>query len=166
MTYPIASDAVTKAFQNLGNEWALVAFGEENHFNAITVSWGSLGFIWKRPIVTVMVRPQRYTWDFSEKYRNFSVSFYRPEYHNALSVMGSLSGRDTDKIAQAGLTPVFVGGVPTFKEAYLTVTARTVYRGQLEESGFRESSFCEEYYPQKDYHTLYHGELLHTYDSL
>ena len=166
MSYPIAEDAVAQAFQNLGNEWALVAFGNEEKFNAMTISWGSLGFVWKRPIVTVLVRPTRYTYEFSEKFDRFSISFYDASYRNALSIMGTQSGRDTDKVALAGLTPVFVEDVPAFKEARLTVVARTLYRGQLEESGFRLPSMAEEFYPQKDFHILYHAEILQTIGRL
>ena len=38
----------------------------------------------------------------------------------ALTVMGTVSGRDRDKPAEAGLTPVPIGGSVTYKEAELT----------------------------------------------
>lgn len=85
MSYPIAPDAVTKAFQTLGNDWALLAAGDETAFNAMTISWGSLGFIWQRPIVSVLVRPPRYTHDFTERCDTFSVSFYHGQ-RKALSL--------------------------------------------------------------------------------
>jgi flavin reductase (DIM6/NTAB) family NADH-FMN oxidoreductase RutF len=162
MSFAIADDAVTRAFQNLGNEWALLAAGDAKQFNAMTISWGSLGFIWQRPIVTVLVRPPRYTHRFVDEFERFSVSFYDRKYRKALNVMGTQSGRDTDKIAQSGLTPEFIDGVPTFKEAYLTVIARKIYRGQMEQSGFIAPSFSAEFYPEKDYHTVYFAELVKT----
>lgn len=165
MPFSVASDAVTKAFQNLGNEWALVSFGDQNNFNAMTISWGSLGFIWQRPIVTVLVRPVRYTYEFSEKFDRFSVSFYDRRYRPALGIMGTKSGRDGDKVALAGLTPTFIDGVPSFAEASLTVVARTVYRGQLASDGFLDPTLDAEFYPQKDHHTLYYGEILQTVEK-
>jgi len=162
MPFSIAGDAVTKAFQNIGNEWALLSVGDEKHFNTMTISWGSLGFIWQRPVMTALVRPQRYTHEFSDQFENFSVSFYDRKYRHALNILGTKSGRDTNKIALSGLTPVFVDGVPTFKESYLTVIGRKIYRGQMESAGFLIPTVDEEFYPQKDYHTVYFAEMIKT----
>lgn len=159
MSFAVADDAVTKAFQNLGNEWALVAVGDKQGFNAMTISWGSLGFIWQRPVVTVLVRQSRYTRTFTEKFDNFSVSFFDRSYRKALSLLGTKSGRDTDKIAQSGLTPTFVDEVPTFQEAYLTVLVRKLYRSPMESAGFLVPAIEQEFYSDKDYHTIYFAEI-------
>ena len=34
----------------------------------MTVSWGSMGMIWNKPFIQVVVRPQRHTFEFMEKY--------------------------------------------------------------------------------------------------
>jgi flavin reductase (DIM6/NTAB) family NADH-FMN oxidoreductase RutF len=162
MPFSIADDEVSKAFQNIGNEWALLSVGDEKHFNAMTISWGSLGFIWQRPVITVLVRPQRYTHEFMDEFENFSVSFFDRNYRHALNILGTQSGRDTDKTALSGLTPAIVDGVPTFKGAYLTVIAHKIYRGQLESTGFLVPTVDEEFYPKKDYHTVYYAELVQT----
>jgi len=162
MPFSIADDAVTRAFQNIGNEWALLSVGDKKHFNTMTISWGSLGFIWQRPVVTVLVRPQRYTHEFTDEFEKFSVSFYDRKHRHALNILGTKSGRDTNKIAQSGLMPVFVDGVPTFKESYLTVIGRKIYRGQLESAGFLVPAVDTEFYPEKDYHTVYFAELVKT----
>jgi flavin reductase (DIM6/NTAB) family NADH-FMN oxidoreductase RutF len=162
MPFSIADDAVTKAFQNIGNEWALLSVGDKKHFNTMTISWGSLGFIWQRPVITALVRPPRYTHEFMDEFEKFSVSFYDRKYRKALNILGTQSGRDTNKIALSGLTPVFVDDVPTFKESYLTVIARTIYRGQLESAGFLVPAVDAEFYPKKDYHTVYFAELVKT----
>ena len=162
MPIEIADNAVIKAFQNIGKEWALLTAGDAKRFNTMTIGWGSVGFIWQRPVVTVLVRPPRYTHKFMDEFERFSVSFYDKKYRKALNILGSKSGRDTDKIAQSGLTPDFVDGVPTFKEANLTVIAHKIYRGQLESAGFLVPSVDAEFYPQKDYHTVYFAELVKT----
>ncbi len=159
MRVPVASDAVTKAFQTIGNDWALLTAGDEQAFNAMTISWGTLGCIWQRPVMTVLVRPPRFTHQFTERFSTFSVSFYRGQ-RKALSLMGTKSGRDIDKVAETGLTPVFIDGIPTFAEAYLTVIARTLYRGQLDQAGFQDMAVEREFYPEHDHHTVYYAELL------
>jgi flavin reductase (DIM6/NTAB) family NADH-FMN oxidoreductase RutF len=165
MPFAIADNAVTRAFQNIGKEWALLTAGDAEHFNTMTIGWGSVGFIWQRPVVTVLVRPPRYTHEFMDSFERFSVSFYDQKYRKALTILGSKSGRDTDKIALSGLTPEFIDGVPTFKEANLTVIARKIYRGQLESAGFLVPSIDAELYPEKDYHTVYFAELVKTVEK-
>ncbi len=59
-------------FMLFNDNWALVTAGSLTHYNTMTISWGSLGCIWNgedsaRPIVSVYVKPCRYTHDFIEK---------------------------------------------------------------------------------------------------
>ena len=51
----------------IGEDWMLVAAGNREKFNMMTASWGSMGYLWNKPVVMVFVRPQRYTFEFSEK---------------------------------------------------------------------------------------------------
>lgn len=152
--------AVVQAFRGLGRDWALLAAGDEAKFNAMTISWGALGFIWERPVVSVMVRPSRYTHDFIEKQGAFSLGFFGAEHSKALGIMGTRSGRDGDKVALSGLSPVFVSKVPAFKEAYLTVIARIVCQSQIEAGSFRDDTVRADFYGDGDYHTLYQAELV------
>lgn len=151
--------AVSEAFRTIGQEWALLTAGNKDAFNAMTISWGSLGFVWQRPIVTVMVRPQRYTHEFIEKSDLFTVSFYQNQ-RKALNVMGSKSGRDSDKVALSGLTPRFLDGAVTFGEAYLSVVARTLYKTRMTPAGLTEPALDETFYPKKDHHSIYMAEIV------
>ncbi|MDR3435122.1 flavin reductase [Telmatospirillum sp.] len=160
MSSDVVDNAVTHAFQGLGHEWALLTAGDKKKFNTMTISWGALGFIWERPIVTVMVRPVRYTYGFIEKFNEFTVSFYTRQYRKSLAILGSKSGRDVDKVALAGLTPTFIDGIPTFKESYLTVVARKLCRMQLKPTDFVNQNLDGEFYPEKDYHTVYQAEII------
>ncbi len=122
-----------KVFELFRKRWALVAAGTPGDFNACTVGWGSLGTLWTRPgrtgsVVTVYLYPTRYTREHLVANDTFTVSFFPEEYRKALGVMGSRSGRDGDKAAAAGLTPVGLGGSVTFEEASLTLVCRKVYQ--------------------------------------
>ena len=106
-------------FELFDRQWALVTAGSIEHYNSCTVGWGSLGNLWgptgrSRPTVTVYVHPARYTCEFLERGDTFTVSFYPPEYRRALGYIGSHSGRDGDKAAAAGLTPVAFGQGVTY----------------------------------------------------
>ena len=89
----------------IGSQWMLVTAGNPAHFNTMTASWGGLGFLWNRPVAFVFIRPQRYTFQFAEENSGLTLSFFGEEYRDALKICGSRSGRDTDKVAEAGLTP-------------------------------------------------------------
>ena len=95
----------------------LLTAGTKDKFNTMTASWGGAGIFWGKPAVTCYIRPQRYTKEFIDKEELFSVSFLKDGHRDALKLCGSVSGRDHDKIKEAGLTPVFIDGVPAFEEA-------------------------------------------------
>ena len=45
------------------------------HYNTMTISWGGLGTLWRRPVATVYVKKNRYTFEFMEQNDYFTVSF-------------------------------------------------------------------------------------------
>lgn len=142
-------------------DWlALAAGNTEDGCNAMTVSWGHIGTIWNKPTVVCYVRPQRYTKEFMDREELFTLSRLRPEFRAAHGILGRISGRDGDKIARAGLTPVMIDGAVCFEEADLTLICRKLYRAPLKEEGFFDRSILGEHYPQNDLHDLYIGEIL------
>ena len=146
-------------FKQFDDDWALVAAGTMQDHNAMTVSWGGMGTVWNKPVVTVYVRPQRYTRKFMEREEYFTVSFYGEECRNALNIMGTKSGRDCDKEAEAGLTAVPMGGSITFKEAKCTLLCKKIYFQDLDPAGMAQE-VQDRQYPEKDYHRMYIGEVI------
>lgn len=144
-------------FKLIADDWALIGAGNEDKFNMMTASWLNMGELWNEKIVTIFVRPQRYTYEFTEKEQYFSVSFFDPLHRDMLKTMGSKSGRDIDKMHYNGLTPVFDRTV-YFKEAKLTLICRKLYYDDLKPEHFLES-FIEDKYPQNDYHRFYIGTI-------
>ena len=51
-------------FTKIDKEWMLVTAGNEEKHNTMTASWGAMGIMWNKNIVTVYIRPQRYTKEF------------------------------------------------------------------------------------------------------
>ena len=100
----------------IGQDWMLVTAGDQEKFNMMTASWGSMGYLWNKPVVMVFVRPQRYTFEFTEKKDEFTLSFFDEKYRHALNVCGSVSGRNVNKVQESGLTPYFTeAGNPAFE---------------------------------------------------
>lgn len=147
----------------LRDHWFALFAGDFNArvFNAMTISWGSYGHVWDKMVFQVMVRPSRYTYDFMNRYDSFTLNAFTPEYKQALSILGSNSGRNLDKIALAGLTPMASRKVdaPSFEEAQLVIECRKIYWHDLNEANFLDSDI-EEHYPRKDYHRIYLGEIV------
>lgn len=130
-------------------------------FNCMTVGWGSFGTMWSRPFAMVVVRPQRFTYQFMEKYPDFSLCAFPPAYQPALSLLGRKSGRNSNKIEESGLTPTTADFIksPTFKEASLSIECKKIYWDDMKPDHFL-ASFIKSKYPQQDYHRIYYGEIL------
>ena len=118
-------------FEIFENDWALLTAGTPDHFNSMTIGWGALGTLWGKSAVTVYVRPDRYTWNFLKESDVFTVAFFPEEYRNALKVMGTKSGRDTDKVLESGLTPIGLTEGITYAETTLTYVCRKMYMAQM-----------------------------------
>ena len=83
------------------------------------------------------VRPERYTYQFMERSKEFTLSFFTDRYRPALNICGSKSGRDCNKIAEASLTPLFTeSGNPAFSEARLVLECRKLYADLLSKEAF------------------------------
>ena len=65
-----------------------------NKVNSMTIAWGSIGFIWGKPVFMVMVRPQRYTYGIIEKSKEFTVTIPYEKMNKELAFLGSKSGKD------------------------------------------------------------------------
>ncbi len=148
----------------IADGWALLTAGSQDKFNTMTVSWGAVGEIWGKDAAFVFVRPQRYTYEFIEKEEYFTLSFYSPEYKDALRLCGSKSGRDIDKAAATGLTPLFVDGAVTFEQAEYTVVCRKMAAQFMSPEGFIDPAI-ENNYANKDYHKVYVGEIIKVYEK-
>lgn len=155
-------DIRKSAAELISDGWGLVTAGNEEKFNTMTVSWGALGEIWGKDAAFVFIRPQRYTFEFIEREEIFTLAFFSEEYKDALKICGSKSGRDIDKIAATGLTPVFTDGGVTFGEAEYTVICRKMASQFIDPSGFEDKDI-EKNYPSDDYHKVYIGEILKVY---
>jgi len=157
---------VIKSFDIWNNPGMLLTSGnfEKGHFNTMTVGWGSLGVMWRRPFVQVVVRPTRYTFEFTEQYDTFTLCAFPKEYRKALMLLGTKSGRDGDKIEETDLTPVESKTVssPGFAEANLILECKKIYWDDFKPENFLHPTI-DNNYPIKDYHRIYFGDILALY---
>lgn len=147
-------------FKLIGKDWMLITAGDGSSFNTMTASWGGLGVLWERKVAFCFIRPTRHTFSFMERADRFTLSFFEEKHRKALAFCGSHSGRDRDKVKEAGLTPVPEKGIVYFDEARLVLACRKLYFQDISPDRFLDAAI-DEMYPQKDYHRMYVGEIEH-----
>ena len=148
----------------IDKEWALLTCGKKEKFNMMTISWGSLGTLWHKPIATIYVRPNRYTNEFIENNDYFTLSFYDEEYKKDLGFLGSKSGRDIDKISYTNLTPEIIDNGITFKEANLTIVCKKIYFQDLDIKNIPQTEI-DRFYNNEPVHRMYIGEVIDIIDK-
>lgn len=154
-------------FESISKEWMLVTSGTKNKFNTMTASWGGIGFLWNKPVAFVFIRPERYTYEFTEKNEFMTLSFLGEENRNIYQVCGSKSGRDTDKIKETGLQPVFTPlGNVTYKQARLTLECRKLYQQQLTPENFTDRDLIHKWYEgHGGFHEMYIVDIVHIFQQ-
>lgn len=147
----------------------------DDKVNSMTISWGTLGIEWRKPIFTVFVREHRFTKEQLDKNPEFTINIPLGEFNNKiLGICGTKSGRDLDKVKELNLTleTPDVISVPGIKELPLTLECRVIYKQEQDKNAITNENNMK-YYPQdvdsdfhganKDYHTAYYGEIVSAY---
>jgi flavin reductase (DIM6/NTAB) family NADH-FMN oxidoreductase RutF len=155
------TDITDNVFKLLDKDWMLVTAGGLDHFNTMTASWGHLGILWSLPVAIAYVRPQRYTYQFTNRYPYYTLSFFTEAYRPILQFCGSRSGKNVDKIAETGLTPVETErGNVIFNEARLVLECKKIYEDDLKKKNFLLPEVAKKNYPKDDFHRFYMGEIV------
>lgn len=136
----------------------------QDKVNTMTIGWGSLSYMWGKPVFTVMVRTSRYTKGLIDEAGEFTVSVPCGKMNDAIKLCGSASGRDGDKIADAGITLLapeklstpFIGGCPLHFEC------KTLYTEEMNLDHLDDATRAR-WYANGDVHTLYYGEIVGAY---
>jgi flavin reductase (DIM6/NTAB) family NADH-FMN oxidoreductase RutF len=126
----------------------------------MTVSWGMMGTVWGKPMVQVLVRPQRHSWQLLAGSDSLTLCVLPPGLSQAHSVFGAVSGRDQDKFAATGLHAEAsrLVSAPSIAEASLVLECRIAYRDRLKPEGFVAPYIAGHYHD--DWHYLYMAEVL------
>jgi flavin reductase (DIM6/NTAB) family NADH-FMN oxidoreductase RutF len=148
-------------FKLLDIDKFLITAGTANHFNTMTAGWGGLGSLWYHQVTFCFVRPQRYTFQFTQKYDHYTLCFFDKEFRHVLDFCGNKSGRHVDKCKETGLIPLETeSGNIYFEQAKLVIECKKLYAGLLKESEFIDKAVIEKVYPGKDFHMVYIGGIV------
>ena len=150
----------------LDKEWALFTVGDKDKFNTMTVSWGGMGTLWHKPVVTVYIRPNRYTYELLKDNDIFTLSFYDDEYKKDLGILGSKSGRNENKIALTKLTPKFLENGTSFEEAKITIICKKIYSQKLDTNNIlNNKEEIIKFYDNEPTHEMFIGEVIDIIDK-
>lgn len=152
-------DFKVSPFNLIGKQWMLITAGNKEKQNAMTASWGGLGVMWNKNVSFVVIRPKRFTKKFVDEESRFSLCFFDENYRKTLSYMGSVSGKDEDKILKSGLKVNYFNDVPFFEESKYVMICKKLYAQDYKPELFFDKDLEERIYPTKDYHTLYISEI-------
>lgn len=154
-------DLQINPFTAIGKDWMLITAGNEQNINTMTASWGGVGVLWGQNVVTAYVRPQRYTKKFIDESECFSLSFFNG-YKNELKHLGTVSGKDQNKIQDVNFHITYLDDVPTFEEANLVFIVEKMYEDTIKPECFLDKSI-DKWYSDKDYHTMYIAKIKKIY---
>lgn len=143
-----------------------LSVGSKDKMNAMTIGWGGLGVLWgrERPVVTVYVEKRRHTHSFMEENEYFTVTAFPKgeRYDKALRYLGTVSGRDEDKMKGSGLTVRFTeSGSPAFEEGRLILECKKIYGAPFDPAGFGE--LAQKEYSNRPLHSVYIGEIVNAW---
>lgn len=146
-------------FEKIGKDWMLVTAGDEKKVNTMTASWGGMGVMWGKDVVFVGIRQTRYTKEFVDAQGTFSLSFPMETYRKEMKFLGTVSGRDEDKISESGMHVGFEDGVPYIDEANLVLLCRAMSATELSMKDMLDAEIEGKWYADGNIHTLYIAEI-------
>jgi flavin reductase (DIM6/NTAB) family NADH-FMN oxidoreductase RutF len=132
--------------------------------NTMTIGWATIGYVWRKPIVMVAVRLTRHTFGIIETAEDFTVTIPSSDMKKEMVFCGTKSGRDCDKFKECNLqiSDSQKATTPIIKVPGIHYECKIVYKSAMDPA-YLNREYDTELYPQKDYHTLYFGEIVDCY---
>lgn len=153
--------------ERIAKQWFLITAGNADKCNTMTANWGGIGFMWMKPVVFIVVRPERFTAELLTAHPEFTLSYLPESCRDALNFCGRESGRDyPDKIAAAQLTrwitPSRNVGIA---QAELMLECRTLFKQDMTAQSFIDPEILPRWYAAGGMHKLYIAEIMQAYES-
>lgn len=158
-----ASQIDENVIKLISKDWMLITAGSSDSYNMMTASWGFMGEMWGMDVVEIVVRPERFTREFIDREKRFTLTFFPHEMTKALEFMGTHSGRDYDKMNYPGLqSEILPTGQVSFCGARLIVECEVVYHDEFKPDNFLDKHILDKWYGEKQggLHERYYGRIL------
>ncbi len=160
----VDSMAIAEKAMSRIKKGAFLTVKNGDELNTMAIGWATIGYVWQRPILMVAVRDSRHTFKLMEKSSDFTVSVTLPNMNEKVMYCGTKSGRNVDKFKEIALKTVDSKQVrsPIIDAAGIHFECKIVFKSAMDPK-FMAKDF-EKIYPEKDYHTLYFGEIVECYE--
>lgn len=159
------TENLEKGMELLHKKGAFLTVKNGDKLNTMTISWGSVGFQWNAPVFMTLVRKSRYTHELIDNAEEFTISIpFDEELKKSLAFCGTKSGRDFNKFQECNLK-VDDGkevGTPVIANCGLIYECKIVYKQDMIPD-LVDKDVDEKCYSDKDYHTMYYGEIVACY---
>ena len=134
----------------------LMICGDNNKENIITLGWLQFGVIWNEPVVSILVRPSRYSYELLNKNSEFTLNIMPDIFNEEIKYCGAKSGRYVDKFSETklkkNLTTDF--SVSTLKEAEITLECKILHKNSILPDNLSDLIHAK-YYSDGDYHEMF-----------
>ncbi len=153
------------ALDNLSTKGAFLTTSNGDVANTMTISWGFIGFAWRKPIFVAMVRPERYTREILENAESFTISIpYSDDFKKALALCGSKSGRDVNKSELANIEFIEAKTVksPIIKNCDGFFECSIIHKEKLTPE-FLPKEYQDLFYKSGGSHEFIFGEIVDSY---
>lgn len=148
-----------KAFNK---DWFALTVETSKNVNAMTISWGTIGELWNKPVVIVYVSSSRASKRMMDRASTFTISAFPESFKNreSLAYIGSHSFDDEpDKIKNSGLTlEKTPEGALTYKQASLVIQCKKIYSDDFKKNLMPGE--IVKLYDNLGLHTFYIGEII------
>ena len=134
----------------------ILVCNDHDKVNAMMINWGGFGTLWHKNVCFIFVRKDRYTFNFSEKGKIFTLSFL--DLDSKISdIFGKKSGKDIDKFKTSGLHKCYDvdNDCYSIAEAKQVLKLKKLCSIDLENADYNDLSIPNEIYKDIPYHVLY-----------
>lgn len=158
------NELVDQSLEQL-SKGAFLTTKRKDEVNTMTIAWGNVGYIWRKPVFIAYVRYSRHTYRMVDETKEFTISIpLENNLNEALRICGTKSGRDIDKFKECKLTKIDgrVVDVPIIGECERHYECKVIYQQTMEPALIPEN-IKDDFYKSDDYHVMYFGEIVDSY---
>jgi flavin reductase (DIM6/NTAB) family NADH-FMN oxidoreductase RutF len=130
--------------------------------NVMTIGWASVGIIWGLPVMVVLVRPSRYTFQFIESSGLFTVNVPTDAMRSYVNMCGTKSGREVDKLADVATLMGETVDTVVLEDCPLVYECKVVHTNDVIPQNL-VPDVAQRAYPRGDYHRVYYGRIMGTF---
>ncbi|MCL1944413.1 MAG: flavin reductase [Firmicutes bacterium] len=153
---------VQRALQEQG---LFVTSGKEQP-NLMSTHWGSVGYFFNKWIFVLPVRNNKLSHEIIEKTQEFAVSVPYKDLRNTITKADITSGREGNKFVALHLHPLKCKSINSYVvgDCGLHLECKVIHTSNIARNNISEE-INEQLYINKDYHTMYYGEILSVYET-